>query len=298
MPSPFLVKDAQYLLLTYPRVPEGLIDELPLRIVHLLSQLGAECLIGREWHDDEGLYSESAGRGGYSSPTQGRIEDVSDGGDEAGLLHSPRDDLERVDATQHDGEHLHVFVAFGRKFSTRNTRCFDIEGRHPNIAKVGKTPWLAWDYVCKEGNLVGGGYIDRPTSTGGDDGVPNQSDWAWILEADTREDFLVRLAATRPRELVCSFSGVMRYADWKYAPTPVRYESPQGIRISLESYPEVVMWEEQAFEPGVNRYVIFLVSTPPSPALIIGHGGHFRGLRRPLAHSCLARLTRVHCHLY
>ena len=57
---------------------------------------------------------------------------------------------------QDGGDHYHVFVDFGRKFSTRVDTAFDVTGCHPNIAKCGKTPWLAFDYCCKDGNILAG----------------------------------------------------------------------------------------------------------------------------------------------
>ena len=38
------------------------------------------------------------------------------------------------------GLHLHAFVDFGRKYRTRNTRAFDVEGCHPNVSPSRGTP--------------------------------------------------------------------------------------------------------------------------------------------------------------
>lgn len=54
-----------------------------------------------------------------------------------------------------DGQsHTHIYVEFLKPFESRNVRCFDIEGRHPNIEKVKSSPWKSVDYCKKEGNWI------------------------------------------------------------------------------------------------------------------------------------------------
>lgn len=50
--------------------------------------------------------------------------------------------------------HNHMYVEFVKAFESRNARCFDIEGRHPNVQKVKQTPWKTVDYVKKDGDWV------------------------------------------------------------------------------------------------------------------------------------------------
>lgn len=42
------------------------------------------------------------------------------------------------------GEHLHAFVVFERKFSSRNTAVFDVAGFHPNIERVSTWALALW----------------------------------------------------------------------------------------------------------------------------------------------------------
>ncbi|UJO02125.1 Rep [Molossus molossus associated gemykibivirus 5] len=104
----------RYALLTYAQC--GDLD--PWAIVHLFTGLRAECIVGREAHQDEGI-------------------------------------------------HLHVFVDFGRVFRSRRTDAFDVEGRHPNVQHVNRTPWVAYDYAIKEGDVVAGGAERPPESSRG-----------------------------------------------------------------------------------------------------------------------------------
>ena len=164
MPRQFYVKDAKYLLLTYPQVNEynenGLHEPiLPWLLLDLCSRLGAELVVCREQHQD-------------------------------------------------GGDHYHAFIDFGgRAFSTRNNRKFDINGHHPNIERVGRTPWLAYDYATKDGDVICGG-AERPLESNGlpdssdtqdarlgvsKSGTGNGMDWEWIAAASTREEFFIRV---------------------------------------------------------------------------------------------------------
>ena len=54
------------------------------------------------------------------------------------------------------GLHLHAFVDFGRKYRTRNTRAFDVQGCHPNVSPSRGTPEEGFDYAIKDGDVVAG----------------------------------------------------------------------------------------------------------------------------------------------
>lgn len=153
------------------------------------------------------------------------------------------------------GIHFHVFVEFERPYTTRTTTAFDIHGRHPNIEKVTKTPWVAYDYATKDGDVVAGGCI-RPAETGGLSGIPGgdsgSNDWGWIIEAESRDEFLRRISTTKPRDLVCSFGQITRYADWKYAPAPVEYETPAQYQWRLDDHPELGHWVENELAGAIE----------------------------------------------
>jgi len=213
MPNPFILKDAKYVLLTYPQLPEWALDEnderyLPSCIVSLSCSLQAECIVARERHLD----------GGW---------------------------------------HIHAFLDFGgRGFSTRNTRAFDLSGLHPNIERVGRTPEIAYDYACKDGDVLAGG-AERPSS-GSDQsdasdnsmspearaksGTGNARDWDIILASENREDFFLECARRAPKSLAINFVGLSKYADWKYRPIPVGYCHPEDWTVRLDDYPVLIDW--------------------------------------------------------
>lgn len=192
MPSPFIIKNAKYVLLTYAQTSPTF-D--PWSILTKLSDLRAECIISRERHADGGI-------------------------------------------------HYHTFVDFGGKpFSSRDTNVFDCDGHHPNIERVGKTPWLAYEYVCKDGDIIFGGATcpERESISSGTTRSAREC-WDYIVGADNRTEFFERLHTHAPRALACSFTSLTKYADWKYRPNPQPYVSPANYIFNLEYYPELGEW--------------------------------------------------------
>ena len=143
------------------------------------------------------------------------------------------------------GVHLHVFVDFGRKFTSRKTDVFDVGGYHPNIERVGKTPWKAYDYAIKDGDVCAGG-AERPDESGTELDRPADSTWSRILEAESAEEFHRLCSELAPRYYVCSFGSIQRYVDWRYRPVVEPYSTPTGIGFSIEGVEELTEWVSQA----------------------------------------------------
>lgn len=182
---------AKYGLLTYPQC--GDLD--PWKIVALLGDLGAECIVGRESHVDGGV-------------------------------------------------HLHAFFLFERKFESRNVRIFDVDGHHPNVVRGYSAPEKGWAYATKDGDVVAGG-LECPVrkEVSRDGGV-----WAEIILSETREEFFEACKVLAPRALLCSFTSLRTYADWRYRPEPVQYEHPSGLSFDTTAYPELDAWVSHSLE--------------------------------------------------
>ncbi|AIF34844.1 RepA [Sewage-associated gemycircularvirus-7b] len=128
------------------------------------------------------------------------------------------------------GIHLHCFVDFIRKRRFRAPRCFDIEGRHPNVEPSHGTPERGWDYVIKDGDVVFKS-LDRPVE---EHVAPRNSSrshdsWSTITGASDRESFWDLVHELDPKSAACSFTQLQKYCDWKFAPSPPVYGSPDGI---------------------------------------------------------------------
>nr|QVW56518.2 MAG: replication-associated protein [Gemykibivirus] len=189
MPNPVSFK-LRYALLTYSQCGE--LD--PFEVVNHLAGLRAECIIGRENHQNEGI-------------------------------------------------HLHAFVDFGRTFRSRRVDVFDVEGRHPNVRHIGKTPWLAYDYAIKDGDVVAGG-ATRPDESG----VPVSAAgdvWPTIMGAASSTEFFELCAQLAPRSLCTSFNSLQAYASWKYRVDPEPYTHPAGFEWEESAVAELNEWAVQ-----------------------------------------------------
>lgn len=126
------------------------------------------------------------------------------------------------------GTHLHVYVDFGRKFTCRRADVFDVAGFHPNIETSKGTPEKGFDYAVKDGDVVAGG-LERPVP-GRDSGNGSTHDkWTAITCAPSREDFWRLVFDLDPQRGACSWSSLAKYADWRYAPPRLEYESPGNV---------------------------------------------------------------------
>jgi hypothetical protein len=139
------------------------------------------------------------------------------------------------------GIHFHAFFMFDRKYRTRDERKFDVGGRHPNIVRGYRTPEKGWDYATKDGDIVGGG-LERP----GGDGVSSSSSvWSQLVLARDRDQFFEMCADLAPRALLCNFTSLRCYADWRFRADPAPYEHPVGVLLSTERYPQLDTWVQQ-----------------------------------------------------
>nr|UBJ26129.1 replication-associated protein [Red panda feces-associated gemycircularvirus] len=181
--------NSRYVLLTYAQ--SGDLSEWS--ILEHISGIGAECIIGREDHVDEGT-------------------------------------------------HLHVFCDFGRKFRSRRSDVFDVDGRHPNIVPSRGRPEFGWDYAVKDGNVVAGG-LGRP----GSGGLPSTTDkWGEIVSAESRDEFLRLVQELDPKSFVLRHRELLDYADRYYAEEREPYVGPDGIEFDLGMVPELAAWRRES----------------------------------------------------
>lgn len=146
------------------------------------------------------------------------------------------------------GVHLHVLCEFERKFSTRDARKFDVGGFHPNIKKVkAGTEATVWDYVTKDGDVVGGGL--EPITVEGRRGNPTKqwegeytSKWAYIVDAADKDEFYNRLRAEDPRALACNYPSIAKYADFRYRKDAEEYSHPIDWTFNVAGNRELTEW--------------------------------------------------------
>jgi len=147
------------------------------------------------------------------------------------------------------GVHIHAFFMFERKFQSRNVRIFDMDGCHPNIVSGYSTPEDGARYAIKEGDVIAGG-LDVDSL--GRSVVGPKTVWSEIILAETREEFFEVCARLAPRALLCSFTSLRCYADWKYREDPAPYEHPQELQLDTSRFPELDQWVQQSLR-GTGR---------------------------------------------
>jgi len=186
---PVFYINSRYVLLTYAQ--SGDLSEWA--VLDHISALGAECIIGREDHADEGT-------------------------------------------------HLHVFCDFGRKYQSRRSGVFDVDGRHPNIVSSRGRAEFGYDYAIKDGNVVAGG-LARP----GSGGLPQTSNkWSQIVGAEDREEFLRLVRELDPKSFVLRHQEILGYADRYYAEDREPYVGPDDVMFDLGMVPDLAGWRRES----------------------------------------------------
>lgn len=147
------------------------------------------------------------------------------------------------------GTHLHTFVDFGRKFRSRRTSIFDVDGHHPNVSATHSSPREGFDYACKDGDIVAGG-LERPEQS---NRVVKQSRWHDIIAATSRDEFFELAMAHDPRTLCASFTQLSKYADWRYREDPEPYRTPDDVVINASAFPELTEWAHRQIQPSHVR---------------------------------------------
>nr|QTZ83226.2 MAG: replication-associated protein [Gemykolovirus] len=155
-----------------------------------------------------------------------------------------------------DGKpHFHAMLCFADPYSDNDARkTFTVDGRVPNIRVRRSRPDRGWDYVGKHAGTKEGHYIvaesgERPM--GDSEDRPSNDVWHEIILARTREEFFDKCQTMAPRQLACSFTQLSAYADWKYAPAPVPYESPPGEFVDIPE--ELTQWVSENITNKIGR---------------------------------------------
>lgn len=150
------------------------------------------------------------------------------------------------------GLHFHVLCHWEKPYSVRSTTAFDVDGKHPNIERVGRTPRKVWDYVTKDGDVVYGG-LECPPADGSNENRDRRvwegeytSKWAYIVDAADKDEFFARLQAEDPRSLACNYPSITKYVDWKYRTVPEEYCHPSNWQFNLDGAPELNSWMSES----------------------------------------------------
>lgn len=162
--------------------------------------------------------------------------------------------------------HIHAYGEWASAFSTRDVRCFDVDGQHPNIQPVRSTRRVL-EYIQKSDSDVLG---NVESLSGG------RVHYGSILgEATNRDDFLARVRERYPRDYVLSNGRLQEFCDRAYPEPRVQYE-PRWTEFSLPD--ELRRWE-LSMKEEVGK--LARAGGAPAPSLLVNISSHAYCLDRP-----------------
>lgn len=194
---------------------------------------------------------------GYEWPYQQLVE-----------LSEPLDFQYHISRELHEdgGYHFHALLDFRRKFETENVHRFCVgharstsirtcPGQaHCNILPVTRTPFNAWDYVGKYGDIVASN-LDRPPARG-----PNTTRddlWTGSLALPTKDAFLTDVKKHSPRDFCLYPSSIKMSANIIYGvdknPPDMPNLDTRGLTIHWERYPSVRQWVLESLPNGIDK---------------------------------------------
>ncbi|AIF76256.1 Rep1 [Miniopterus associated gemycircularvirus 1] len=161
------------------------------------------------------------------------------------------------------GTHLHAFVDFGRRYSTRRSDAFDVGGYHPNIAPSRGRAEGGWDYATKEGDIVAGG-LERPSRS-----RVSRNDHIWdeVINQPDESAFWECVQRLDPKAAATQFTQLRAYASWAYAVQPEQYEPNPEHAFDTGMVPELDRWRRESLGDDRQGTFAFSRSGRKRPAL-------------------------------
>lgn len=106
-------------------------------------------------------------------------------------------------------KHFHAFLKFKKRFRSNRESVFDFDGNHPNIQSA-YNPGKCLEYVKKDGNFI-------------EDGEPpaiadKKRTWDSVVDCATKEEFMLAIQTTFPRDYVLNLERIEYFADKKFKP--------------------------------------------------------------------------------
>lgn len=168
------------------------------------------------------------------------------------------------------GIHYHAFCVKEERFVFRRSDKFDINGHHPNITQVTRTPERAWKYVAKESVVYDG--IPEPPS-GRSKKRTNADVWRHILSADDRDSMLKRVEEGQPEKFCTSFNNIVRAAEHKHPTNSFTdYTSPPGLSHELDLFPEITEWQQRYLPTRYPEEPCLLPQSPSTDGRSLSSG--------------------------
>lgn len=140
------------------------------------------------------------------------------------------------------GTHLHTFVDFGRRYTTRRADVFDVCGRHPNIQAPLRDPHAGFDYVIKDGDVVAGGATRPPER---ENAADKRFDfWTDVCNAGSRDRCLDLIREHQPERLVTNWNNIIAYVNHHFPLVPEPSPAVGGFDFNTTQYPQLDEWAD------------------------------------------------------
>lgn len=138
--------------------------------------------------------------------------------------------------------HLHASLGFTSKLDIRNEAKFDIAGFHPNIQPTSSVD-NANKYLEKEDNdVLRYGNVPEPGTK------KRKIDYGAVIDSSSSStEFIANLERVDPRMVITSFSSVLAFAQHRFKPCEIVYESPYTIADFPFVPPEFTDWISEYF---------------------------------------------------
>lgn len=145
------------------------------------------------------------------------------------------------------GVHFHAFCMKEKRFITRSPRAFDVDGYHPNIEPIKRTPHRAWAYVSKPGSTLL--HDDIPEPPAGRSRLRSKADEVYHLalnQAKSQSQFIDMCIEGDTRRAIGCFNNLQAFSHYRFPPSRgPEYEPPPGFSLELAEYPEIAAWQQR-----------------------------------------------------
>jgi len=151
---------------------------------------------------------------------------------------------------QGEGNHLHAFFSFDKKFCSRNARIFDVGGFHPNILTGRRTPEAMWDYATKDGDVVAGG-LERPVAPSAK--TTGAEFWTAVFDAESEEGTYTAARVADVALYGRYYFQIRAIAQGKSVRNPLDYEPDSSMEFGGPYLEELSDWVENHLGRRGNR---------------------------------------------
>ena len=135
---------------------------------------------------------------------------------------------------QDGNPHIHALIVFEKKFNSRSSSIFDIDGKHGKIEPLKSQP-KALEYVKKDGDFI----------TNIEEEKKKRKYNQIIKECSKKKEFMEAVLEEHPRDYVINLEKVEYFANKHFKKETPQYQSKYTAEDFEVSCPHMKMWADQ-----------------------------------------------------